>query len=79
MNKKVLNAWSNPWLLSTVQLGVGSLMVLTQWALGIQKRPKMSKKLIKAIALPTISHLVGHVSTYVLPSTSLFLISLTRF
>lgn len=63
MNKKVLNAWSNPWILSTVQLGIGSIMVLLQWGLGIQKKPNVSPKLIKAMALPTISHLVGHVST----------------
>lgn len=63
MNKKVLNAWSNPWMLSTVQLTVGSLMVLTQWAIGLQKRPNVSPKLLKALLLPTIGHLVGHVST----------------
>lgn len=63
MNKTVLNAWSNPWILSTVQLGVGSIMVLTQWALRLQKRPNISFKLLRALFLPTISHLVGHVST----------------
>lgn len=63
MNKRVLNAWSNPWILSTVQLGIGSLMVLTQWALKLQKRPNISIKLLKALFLPTLSHLVGHVST----------------
>ncbi|PXF50002.1 Glucose-6-phosphate/phosphate translocator 1, chloroplastic [Gracilariopsis chorda] len=63
MNKTVLNAWSKPWILSTVQLGVGSIMVLTQWALRLQKRPNLSFKLIRALFLPTISHLVGHVST----------------
>ena len=63
MNKKVLNAWSNPWILSTVQLGVGSIMVLLQWGLRIQEPPKISGKLLKALFLPTLSHLVGHVST----------------
>lgn len=63
MNKRVLNAWSNPWILSTVQLGIGSIMVLTQWLLGLQKRPNVSPKLLKAMFLPTLSHLVGHVST----------------
>lgn len=63
LNKRVLNAWSNPWILSTVQLGVGSIMVLLQWGLRIQKRPNLSPKLVKALFLPTLSHLVGHVST----------------
>ncbi|CAN8070213.1 unnamed protein product, partial [Agarophyton chilense] len=63
LNKQVLNAWSNPWILSTVQLGVGSLMVLLQWALGLQKRPNLSPSLLRALLLPTLSHLVGHVST----------------
>lgn len=63
MNKRVLNAWCNPWILSTVQLGIGSIMVLTQWLLKLQQRPNISPKLLKALFLPTLSHLVGHVST----------------
>lgn len=63
LNKQVLNAWSNPWILSTVQLGIGSIMVLLQWGLKLQKRPNVSPKLLKALFLPTLSHLVGHVST----------------
>lgn len=65
MNKRVLNAWSNPLILSTVQLGIGSIMVLLQWALRIQKRPNISPKLLRALFLPTLSHLVGHVATCV--------------
>lgn len=63
MNKRVLNAWSNPWILSTVQLGIGSIMVLTRWLLKPQTRPNITPKLMKALFLPTLSHLVGHVST----------------
>lgn len=63
MNKRVLNAWSNPWILSTVQLAVGSAMVLLRWALVRSSRPNLSPALLKALFLPTLSHLVGHVST----------------
>jgi solute carrier family 35 protein E1 len=63
MNKQVLNAWSKPLALSTIQLGIGSIMVLFQWATGISKRPNISPKLLKALFLPTLGHLVGHVST----------------
>lgn len=63
MNKRILNAWSNPWILSTVQLAVGSVMVLTRWLLLPKTRPNISPKLLKALFLPTLSHLVGHVST----------------
>lgn len=63
MNKRVLNAWSNPWILSTVQLAVGSVMVLIRWALVRSSRPNISPALLKALFLPTLSHLVGHVST----------------
>lgn len=63
MNKRVLNAWSNPWLLSTVQLGIGSIMVLLRWLIQPSSRPNLSPKLLKALFLPTLSHLVGHVST----------------
>jgi solute carrier family 35, member E1 len=65
MNKQVLNAWSKPLALSTVQLAVGSVMVLTQWGLKLSKRPKITRKLLKALFLPTLGHLVGHVSTCV--------------
>lgn len=63
MNKQVLNAWNKPLALSTVQLGIGCLMVLTQWTLGMTKRPNITPKLLKALFLPTVAHLVGHVST----------------
>ncbi len=63
MNKKVLNAWNNPWMLSTVQLAIGASLAIFQWATGIQKKPNVSPALIKAMALPTIGHLIGHVST----------------
>lgn len=63
LNKKVLNAWSKPWILSTVQLAIGSVMVLARWLLMPSSRPNVSPKLLKALFLPTLSHLVGHVST----------------
>lgn len=63
MNKRVLNVWSNPWILSTVQLAVGSVMVLLRWALVKSSRPNVTPALLKALFLPTVSHLVGHVST----------------
>lgn len=65
MNKQVLNAWPKPLALSTVQLGIGSAMVLSQWAVKKSSRPTISKKLLKALFLPTLGHLVGHVSTCV--------------
>lgn len=63
MNKKVLNVWSNPWILSTLQLFVGSVLALLRWALVKSSRPNVSWKLLRALFLPTVSHLVGHVST----------------
>lgn len=63
MNKRVLNVWSNPWILSTVQLAVGSVMALLRWTLIKSSRPNISPALMKALFLPTLSHLVGHVST----------------
>lgn len=65
MNKQVLNAWNKPLALSTVQLGIGCVMVLVQWTLGLAKRPNISPKLLKALFLPTVAHLIGHVSTCV--------------
>jgi solute carrier family 35, member E1 len=65
MNKQVLNAWSKPLALSTIQLAVGCVMVLFQWTTGLAKRPNLSPKLMKALFLPTLGHLVGHVSTCV--------------
>lgn len=59
----MLNKWSYPWILSTIQLGTGSLYCLVQWVLGIREKPNVTPKLIKAMILPTLAHLVGHVST----------------
>jgi solute carrier family 35, member E1 len=65
MNKQVLNAWNKPLALSTVQLAIGSAMALARWAVDKKSRPRVSKKLIKAVFLPTLGHLVGHVATCV--------------
>ena len=59
----MLNNWSYPWVLSTIQLGTGSLYCLIQWVTGLREKPNVSPKLIKAMILPTLAHLTGHVST----------------
>lgn len=60
-NKRLLNLWSVPWTLSTVQLGTGALYCTALWLLGLRRKPNVSKGLIKALLLPSLGHTVGHV------------------
>lgn len=48
-NKKVLNAYPYPWLTSTLSLAMGSLMMLTSWAIRIAEPPKTDPDFWKAL------------------------------
>lgn len=61
VNKQCLNMWSFPWTLSLVQLGVGAAYCSLAWIFGLRKKPNVSWGLIKALALPSLAHMLGHV------------------
>ncbi|KAF6004092.1 hypothetical protein F1559_001464 [Cyanidiococcus yangmingshanensis] len=63
INKKTLNMWSYPWVLSTIQLGVGALYVSTLWLLGLRRRPQVNRKLIGSLVLPSLFHTIGHATS----------------
>lgn len=65
LNKKTLNVWTFPWTLSLVQLGVGSLYCAILWIFGLRQRPNVSWGLLRAMILPVLGHLAGHVLTCV--------------
>lgn len=62
-NKATLNRINIPWILSTVQLAVGTVYVSLIWALGVRKAPKLSADNLKAVlplaALHTTSHIAA--------------------
>lgn len=62
-NKATLNRMNIPWILSTVQLAVGTVYVSLIWALGVRKAPKLSADNLKAVlplaALHTTSHIAA--------------------
>ncbi|KAL4380724.1 hypothetical protein HN51_004049 [Arachis hypogaea] len=64
-NKKALNIFPFPWLLASFQLFVGSIWMLTLWALKLQPCPKISKPFIFALLGPALFHTIGHISACV--------------
>ncbi|XP_073003487.1 glucose-6-phosphate/phosphate translocator 2, chloroplastic-like [Typha latifolia] len=64
-NKKVFNAFPYPWLVSTLALASGSVMMLSSWATGIAKPPKTDLHFWKALAPVAVAHSVGHVAAAV--------------
>ncbi|WZY81296.1 hypothetical protein YC2023_027680 [Brassica napus] len=64
-NKKVLNAYSYPWLTSTLSLAAGSLMMLISWAVGIVETPKTDFDFWKTLFPVAVAHTIGHVAATV--------------
>lgn len=55
--------WSYPWVLSTIQLGVGALYVSILWLLGLRRRPQVNGKLVRSLILPSLFHTIGHATS----------------
>ncbi|XP_041026852.1 glucose-6-phosphate/phosphate translocator 2, chloroplastic-like [Juglans microcarpa x Juglans regia] len=64
-NKKVLNAFSYPWLISTLSLATGSLMMLISWATRIAEVPNTDLEFWKRLFPVAVAHTVGHVAATV--------------
>ncbi|KAL7103493.1 hypothetical protein ACP275_08G182600 [Erythranthe tilingii] len=64
-NKKVLNAFSFPWLTSTLSLAAGSIIMLVSWALRIAETPKTDLDFWKSLFPVAVAHTVGHVAATV--------------
>lgn len=54
-----------PWFISTLQLVISVVVVAILWALGVEKKPKFSKKLFMSLIPAGFFHCVGHVSACV--------------
>ncbi|XP_014506784.1 beta-glucosidase 46 [Vigna radiata var. radiata] len=64
-NKKVLNAFPYPWLISTLSLAAGSLMMLISWATRVADVPKVNLEFWKALFPVAVAHTIGHVAATV--------------
>lgn len=64
-NKATLNRMNIPWILSTVQLAVGTVYVSLIWALGVRKAPKLSADNIKAVLPLAALHTTSHIAAVV--------------
>lgn len=64
-NKATLNRVRLPWLLSTVQLGIGSLYIGFVWATGLRKAPKLSGANLRNIAPLAFLHTLAHIAAVV--------------
>ncbi|KAL4576446.1 hypothetical protein LXL04_012539 [Taraxacum kok-saghyz] len=61
-NKKVLNAFSFPWLTSTPSLAAGSLIMLVSWATKMVEAPKTDVEFWKTLFSVALAHTIGHVA-----------------
>eukprot|EP00210_Caulerpa_lentillifera_P005849 g5593.t1 len=64
-NKQALNAFTCPWFVAVLQLGASCFVMSLLWILGLQKKPKVSGSLLKALAPVALFHSIGHVSACV--------------
>lgn len=64
-NKATLNRMNIPWILSTVQLAVGTVYVSLIWALGVRKAPKLSGDNLKAVLPLAFLHTTSHIAAVV--------------
>lgn len=64
-NKATLNRIPIPWILSTVQLAVGTVYVSLIWALGVRKAPKLSADNLKAVLPLAALHTTSHIAAVV--------------
>lgn len=64
-NKRVLNAFAMPWMMSLSSLGVGVPFVALLWATGIRKTPEIDAKGWKTLAPIGIAHAIGHAGSVI--------------
>ena len=62
-NKQVLKVLPSPITMTTVQFGVGSVIVLLMWTLNLHKRPKISSAQLLAILPLAMVHTMGNLFT----------------
>ena len=59
-NKRLLNGFDHPWLISWVQLATGILVVVPAWALGLRKPPRVDGAVLRKFAPIAALHAGGH-------------------
>ncbi|KAK4858844.1 hypothetical protein QYF36_022914 [Acer negundo] len=64
-NKQALNAFPYPWLISTLSLACGSLMMLVSWVTRIAEAPKTDFEFWKTLVPVALAHTIGHVAAAV--------------
>jgi len=61
-NKKTLNCFPYPWILSWIQIATGAAMMIGLWAIRVFPAPKLDMKVCKALVPTATLHLIAHVS-----------------
>merc|ERR1719217_1855848 len=64
-NKRVLNAFAMPWMMSLSSLGVGVPFVMLLWATGVRKAPEIDAKGWKTLAPIGVAHALGHAGSVI--------------
>lgn len=65
INKSTLNTFSAPWFLATFQLVASGACMAVLWATGLQPRPLVDGRLLRALLPVALFHTIGHVSACV--------------
>ncbi|KAG5190996.1 triose-phosphate transporter family-domain-containing protein [Tribonema minus] len=64
-NKATLNRVALPWLVSSVQLVIGSMYIALVWGLKLRKAPKLSKANLKTVFPLAALHTTSHISAVI--------------
>lgn len=63
VNKKVLNVWSAPMTVATLQLGIGAAYAILLWNFGLRSRPTLELSGKQAIRKVGLWHALGQICT----------------
>lgn len=61
-NKKTLNCFPYPWILSWIQIATGAAMMIGLWATKLMPAPKLDLAVCKTLVPTATLHLIAHVS-----------------
>lgn len=65
LNKSLLNVFPAPWLIATLQLVASAAFMAALWASGAQPAPRVTPRLLRALAPIAAFHTLGHVAACV--------------
>lgn len=62
-NKSALRSLRLPWMMASLQLGIGLLFIVPLWLLGLRTPPKLTMADLHSMILPALMHALGQMVT----------------